>query len=102
MELRSHFLRSRVTPFTVLQLAYSIPFGSKNADADYTRIEKGGITAGFEGGVRFAISEKVGMNLYVGIQLINLNSVERGFDAVAATRLPEVYHNLKAGVGINF
>ncbi|MBQ3949379.1 MAG: hypothetical protein II661_02790, partial [Bacteroidales bacterium] len=44
LEFRSHFLRNRVTPFTAVQLGYSIPFGSKNAELDYTRIDEGGIT----------------------------------------------------------
>ena len=102
IEFRSHFLRNRITPFTAVQLGYSIPFGSKNADVDYTRIEEGGITAGFSAGARFAVSPKFGINLYVGYQLIQNNSVERGFNSVAATRLPELYHHIKFGLGVNF
>ena len=102
VEFRSHFLRSRITPFTVIQLGYSIPFGSKNAAVDYTRIEEGGITAGFSIGARFAIKQRFGLNIYAGYQLIQNNSVERGFNSVAATRLPELYHNVKFGLGVNF
>lgn len=102
LELRSHFLRNRVTPFTAVQLGYSIPFGSKNAELDYTRIDEGGITMGFSAGIRFAIKQKFGLNVYAGYQLIQNNSVERGFNSVAATRLPELYHHVKFGLGVNF
>lgn len=102
VEFRSHFLRSRITPFTAVQMGYSIPFGSKNADVDYTRIEEGGITFGFSAGGRFAVSQKFGINIYAGYQLIQNRSVERGFNSVAATRLPELYHNVKFGIGVNF
>lgn len=102
VEFRSHFLRNRITPFTAVQLGYSIPFGSKNADVDYTRIEEGGITAGLSVGARFAVKPRLAFNIYAGYQLIQNNSVERGFNSVAATRLPELYHNVKFGLGVNF
>jgi len=102
LEFRSHFLRNRVTPFTAIQMGYSIPFGSSSTDADYTRLDKGGITMGLEGGVRFAVRQRLGLNLYVGYQMLQENSVERGIGNEAATRLPEQYHNLKFGIGVNF
>lgn len=102
VEFRSHYLRNRITPFTAVQLGYSIPFGSKNAAEDYTRIDEGGITFGFEAGARFAVSQKFGLNLGLGYQMIQLNSVERGFNSVASTRLPELYHHFKFGIGVNF
>ena len=102
LEFRSHFLRSRITPFSVVQLGYSIPFGSKNSAEEYTRIDEGGITFALSAGARYAISQKLALNLYVGYQMIQLNSVERGFNLVAATKMPELYHNVKFGLGINF
>ena len=102
LEFRSHFLRNRITPFTVVQMGYSIPFGSKNMAEEYTRIDKGGITFAIEGGARFAVSQKLGLNVYVGFQMIQLNSVERGFNLVASTKMPELYRNVKFGLGINF
>ena len=102
LEFRSHFLRNRITPFTSVQLGYSIPFGSKNNVAEYTRIDEGGITFGLEVGARFAISRKLGLNIYVGYQMIQNRSVERGFNEVAASRFPELYDNLKFGIGVNF
>lgn len=102
LEFRSHFLRNRLTPFTAVQLGYSIPFGSKNKSEDYTRIDQGGITFGFEVGIRFALRQKLGLNLYGGYQLIHCNSVERGFDQVAYSRFSELYEHYKFGVGLNF
>lgn len=102
LEFRSHFLRSRITPFTSLQLGYSVPFGSKNMAVEYTRIDKGGITFAINIGARFAIKQKFGINIYAGYQMIQLNSVERGFDGVASTRMPELYDNIRFGLGLNF
>ncbi len=102
LEFRSHYLRNRVTPYTAIQMGYSIPFGSSSNAADYTRLDKGGITMGLQGGIRFAIRPRFGLNLYVGYQMLQENSVERGIGNEAATRLPEQYHNLKCGIGVNF
>lgn len=102
IEFRSHYLRNRITPFSTVQLGYSIPFGSKNSAEEYTRIDEGGITFGLQAGARFAISQKLGLNVYVGYQMIHNNSVERGFNHVAATIMPELYHHYKFGLGINF
>ncbi len=102
VEFRSHYLRSRITPFSVVQLGYSIPFGSKNSDEEYTRIDEGGITFGFSAGARYAIKPKLGVNVYVGYQMIQINSVERGFAEVAHTKMPNLYHNIKFGLGVNF
>lgn len=102
LEYRTYFLRSRLTPFTTLQLGYSLPFGSVNPGADYIKINQGGITAGVTAGGRVAISRRFGMDLWVGYQLIQIRELERGFATEPATCLPELYHNLKAGVGLNF
>ncbi len=102
IEFRSHFLRSRITPFTSVQVGYSIPFGSKNSIEEYTRIDEGGITFGITAGARFAITPKLGINLYAGYQMIHLNSVERGFNMVASTKMSELYDNLRFGIGVNF
>lgn len=102
VEFRSHFLRNRITPFTSVQLGYSIPFGSKSLTADYTRIVDGGITFAINIGGRFAISQKFGLNIFAGYQLIHLKNVERGFDGVASTRMSELYDNFRFGMGVNF
>ena len=102
LEYRAHFLHNRLTPFCAAQIGYSIPFGSKNKAEDYTRIDEGGVTFGFEVGLRLAVKQKIGLNIYAGYQLINCNSVERGFDQVAVSRFSELYEHYKFGVGINF
>lgn len=102
LEFRSHYTRSRVAPFTTLLVGWSFPAGSRNYGVEYTKINEGGMTAGVSAGIRIAFTQKLGMNLYCGYQLIQFNSVERGFNQVASTKLPELYHNLKFGVGINF
>lgn len=102
VEFRSHFLRKRLTPFSAIQIGYSVPFGSKNTGSQYTRIDMGGITFAANIGLRFAFKQKFGMNIYAGYQMIQLNSVERGFDGVASTRMPELYDNIRFGMGFNF
>lgn len=102
LEFRSHFLRNRITPFTAVQLGYTIPFGSKNAEVEYTRIAEGGVTFALSIGARIAIRQKLAFNIYAGYQLIQLRAVERGFNNVAATIMPELYNNIKFGVGVNF
>lgn len=102
VEFRTHFLRSRITPFTTVQLGYSVPFGSKDKTSEYTRIDEGGITAGVSIGARLAIRQKLGLNVFFGYQLIQTRSLERGWNEVAATKLPELYHNFKFGMGVNF
>ncbi len=102
LEFRSHYMRSRLTPFSSIRMGYTIPFGSVNAAEDYTRIDKGGITMGVDVGARFALRQKLGINVHVGYQMLQNSSVERGFNSVAATCLPELYHNIKFGIGVNF
>lgn len=120
LEYRCYFLRSRFTPYVAGQIGWSIPLGTVNGgDAagvmdrngvpdsvdlghEYIKINKGGITFGVEAGGRVAIRPKFGINIYVGYQMISLREVERGYDAVAATRMPELYHHFKAGIGFCF
>ena len=102
VEYRSHFTRSRLTPFTSVQLGYSIPFGSKNKAVEYTRINEGGITFSVLAGLRFAFTHRLGINLNVGYQFIQCRNVERGFNEVAYSLWPEVYNNVRFGIGFNF
>lgn len=101
-EYRSHFTRNRLTPYSSIQLGYSVPFGSSNEGPDYVKINKGGLTFGVEGGARFAFSRFFAMNLGVGYQLIQCQEVERGTNGIPGTRMPELYHNLKVNIGFNF
>ena len=76
VELRSHFMRSRLTPYTVLQVGYSIPVGA-SSEPPVTKIEEGGIYLGVEVGGRYAINRTVALGLHVGYRLLQSNSVLR-------------------------
>ena len=102
VEFRSHYLRSRLTPFTSLQIGYTIPLGTKNLAEEYIRVISGGIAFAVNIGLRFAVKQKFGLNIYGGYQMTHLNSVERGFNGVAGTRMSELYDNFKFGLGVNF
>lgn len=102
LEFRSYYLRSRLTPFSTIQVGYSVPLGSVNPGQDYVKINEGGLTFGVSVGGRVAFTRKLGMNLWVGYQLIQIKELERGFEGDPVTRLPELYHNLKGGIGLNF
>lgn len=103
LEFRSHLTHTRFSPYTAVQAGYSVPLKSSNAALDYKKITKGGMTFGLEVGGRIAFTRHFGMHLGVGYQMINCE-VERGdiVDGRPATRLPELYHNLKANIGFNF
>lgn len=102
MEFRTYYSHNRFVPFTAIQLGYSVPFGSQNDVPNYTKIIDGGLTVGLDLGMRLAFTPKVGMNFFVGYQMIQNKNVERGVNSQVATRLPELYHNVKAGIGFNF
>lgn len=107
LELRSHYLRSRLTPFTVLQVGYSFPLGTSQAlgaAANHSLyIEKGGVMFSLQAGARFAFKRKFGISLNVGYSMLNLGKVGRN-DAfmVAANNEQVLLHNVKAGLAFNF
>ena len=76
VEFRSHFLRSRFTPYTVLQLGYSVPVGGES-EPPVTKVEKGGLYWGFDFGGRFAVSRSFAMGAHVGYRLFHSNEVTR-------------------------
>ncbi|MCQ2298898.1 MAG: hypothetical protein MJZ81_02080 [Bacteroidales bacterium] len=103
VELRSHYTRQRVTPFSSIQMGYVIPMNSGAGGPNYTKITEGGLTFGAEVGARFAIRRTIGIHLSVGYQFTQLNQVERGDEhGVPATRLGEYFNNFKMAFGVNF
>lgn len=102
VELRSHYLRSRITPFTSIYVGYSIPLGSSSGGAESVHIEEGGVTSGANVGVRFAVTRKFGVNAYVGYQELYMTKVNRKVAGRLADTQPLLLHNLKFGVGFNF
>ncbi len=120
VEYRCHFLRNRLTPYVAVQTGWTLPLNTVNTGDpagvmdrrgihdsidlghEYIRVNKGGVMFGLELGGRVAFSRKLALNFYVGYQLMSLLEVERGYNAIPAQRLPELYHNMKAGIGFCF
>ncbi len=76
VELRSHFMRSRITPYTVLQVGYSLPVGA-SSEPPVTKIDEGGLYFGLEVGARYAISRSTALGLHLSYKLLHSNNVQR-------------------------
>jgi hypothetical protein len=99
-ELRSHFSRARLTPYTVLQVGYCLPIGAQT-DPPRTKIKEGGLYAGAEIGARFALNRATALALHLSYRLLQSNEVLR-FDA-DGKHMPseEVVNHLVLG-GLSF
>ena len=75
-ELRSHFSRNQLTPYTVLQIGYTLPLGS-SSEPPSTKIEEGGLYLGLEVGGRYAFSRSFALGLHSGYKLLYSNKVQR-------------------------
>ena len=102
VELRSHYLRSRMTPFTVLKLGYAMPLGESSVGNDAICINRGGVFMGAEIGGRYTISSSFAVNFHVGYQMILMSEVEYYHNNMLAQREPVQFHVVHAGAGINF
>lgn len=102
LEVRSHYLRNRVTPYSSLYVGYSIPLGSSSGGDNAIQITKGGATWGFNVGARYAINRKIGVSAFIGYQGIYMSRVDRKIDGLLANARPQLFHDFKAGVGFNF
>ena len=102
LELRSHYLRSRLTPYTTIYVGYSLPLGSSSGGKESIQILSGGVTSGANLGVRFAVSRKFGIHAYVGYQELYMTKVQRKENGRISDTQPLLFHNLKFGVGLNF
>lgn len=76
VELRSHFMRSQLTPYTVLQVGYTLPLGS-SSEPPSVKIEEGGLYLGLEVGGRYALNRTVALGVHAGYKLLYSNSVQR-------------------------
>ena len=77
-ELRSHFLRSRVTPYSVLQVGYCLPLGSSSEPSPVsTKIEEGGLYLAIEAGARYAFNRSIAVAGHAGYRLLMANHVSR-------------------------
>ncbi len=102
IEVRSHFLRNRVTPYTVAQVGYCIPLGASSGGENSVQIAKGGPTWSAQVGARYAFSRKFAVSAFVGYQGMYMNLVERKVGGMRANARPLLLHNIKAGIGFNF
>jgi len=102
LELRSHYMPSRLTPFTTLYVGYSLPLGSSSGGSESVQIKAGGVTSGANVGVRYAFTRKFGIHAYVGYQELYMTKVNRKIAGRLAETQPLLLHNLKFGVGLNF
>lgn len=99
VELRSHFMRSRLTPYTVLQVGYSLPVGA-SSEPPVTKIEEGGLYLGFEVGGRYAFNRSVALGLHASYRMLQSNSVMRS-DATNNPMLSETVVLHMMGVGLS-
>lgn len=76
VELRSHFMRSRITPYTVLQVGYTLPVGA-SSEPPVTKIDEGGMFFGLEAGARYAISRSTALGLHLSYKFLHSNNVQR-------------------------
>ena len=108
VEVRSHYLRSQITPFTSLYVGYSIPLGMTGGTDKVTHILKGGPTWGLNVGARYAIPNtfgklsKYGISVFVGYQGIFMDKVQLIEDGQIQNALRVLMQNVKFGVGFNF
>lgn len=103
VELRSHYLRSRLTPYTVMQVGYTLPLGlSSQPNPISNKIEEGGLYVGFEVGGRYAISRSTAIAVHASYRLLQSNSVIRSMEGVSLLADPVVLHVVGGGVSFYF
>ncbi|MBR4739230.1 MAG: outer membrane beta-barrel protein [Bacteroidales bacterium] len=105
-ELRSHLSRNRLTPYTTLQVGYSLPLGTSSvatAETISSKIEEGGLYFGLEVGARYAINRSTAVAGHVGYRLLHSNLVSRtdlqGHSIVAT---PIALHVITVGASFYF
>ena len=104
VELRSHFSRNQLTPYTVLQAGYTMPLGASSvADPYASAIEEGGLYLGIEAGVRYAFSRQVAVAGHVGYRMMQSNVVHRrDAEGTSIVAPPVVLHVLAVGATLYF
>ena len=92
-------MRSRLTPYTVLQVGYSLPVGA-SSEPPVTKIEEGGLYLGFEVGGRYAFNRTVALGLHASYRMLQSNVVSR-HDATNQPMLEETVVLHMLGVGLS-
>ncbi len=102
VELRSHYLRSQLTPFSTVYVGYSIPLGSTSGGDNAVKIIEGGVIWGVNVGARYAFNRNLSVDAYVGYMGMRLNKVGRWENGKLSIDRPLLLQNIKAGVSINY
>ena len=102
VELRSHFMRSRMTPYTVLQMGYCLPLGSSSAPPK-VEITKGGLYFGASLGARYAVDRSFAIGVHVDYKMLQSREVTR-YDINNKPELtdPIVLHTVGGGLSLYF
>lgn len=98
VELRSHFMRSRLTPYTVLQVGYSIPVGA-SSEPPVKKIDEGGLYFALEVGGRYAFTRSTALAVHAGYRMLQSNKVQRDNFTWAE---PKTLHLLGGGISFYF
>ena len=102
VELRSHFMRSRLTPYTVLQGGYCLPLGSRS-DPPRREIVKGGLYFGFSLGARYAIDRSFAIGLHLDYKMLQSREFARyGSGNVPLIKDPITLHTAGGGMTLYF
>lgn len=106
VELRSNILRSQLTPYTVIQLGYSLPVGTEGGSPVVTKITQGGPYFGLEVGARYALSRKLAVSGHIGYKMLQSNEVTRHDTSIPGTA-PEIaeavtLHMFAIGASVHF
>lgn len=102
VELRSHFMRSRLTPYSVLQVGYSLPVGASSEAPNVIQITKGGLYFGASLGARYAIERSFAVGLHVDYKLLQSNEVTRKYTNGPQLSDAVIMHMLSGGVSLYF
>lgn len=102
LELRSHFMRSRLTPYSVLQAGYSLPVGASSDAPNVIKITEGGLYLGFSLGARYAIERTFAVGVHVDYRFLQSTVVTRNYASGLHTEDPKNLHMLSAGVSMYF
>ena len=104
VELRSHYLRSQLTPYTAVQAGYTLPLGSSSAPTPVSRkIAEGGLYFGLDMGVRYAFSRSTALAAHLTYRLLQANEMEwTDANGMPIPANPVVLHVLGGGVTFYF
>lgn len=104
VELRSHYMRSQITPYSVLQVGYTLPLGMSSVPNPVgNKIEEGGLYVGLEVGGRYALNHSTAVAVHATYRLLQSNSICRSnISGTPILQEPVVLHVLGGGVSFYF